>query len=340
MIAKPLIVRLCLLGWCAFIGACTKPDSTNPKTPDIPADTSSLKFECSELPAEPVPFGWKDSLRSGEENVLQFMYNPANANEIIYMAAGDQAGSNKLYTYRLPQRERVFLGFCGPYAPSVNSKGWVVFSSVEQDVFKIKCNGDSLTQLTSNHVSHAPSWDYLGSSIYFYQSSFLNVGSQIIKIRPDGQFLSTNPIGIPYFACFKRSNKILYQRILNNQTTLVLRDMNTQTEQNLISGTYNPVSGLSDFCNPVMDNYDQYVYWENARGIMRCDLSNLQIDTVLKNCPTLKFSRPVFQIERPDECYLAVHTLKAQLPFVLLHRYFTIEYKIKTGELRSINLFP
>lgn len=327
---------------CLGLGilSCTKSELPAPVIKDVPADTSSAVFTCTTLPSTPVPFGWRDSTRSGEENIIQFMFNPANSNEVLYMAAGDQAGSNKLYCYHLPHKTRVFLGFCGSYAPSVNYQGWVVFSSVEQNIFKVKTNGDSLTQLSSNNVSHAPSWDYTGKYIYYYQSTFLNVGSQIIKIRPDGQFISTNPIGIPDFACFKTLNCILYQRILNNQSTLVVRDMTTQTERALISGTFSPSTGTSAFKNPVMDSYDKYVYWENQSGILRCELSSLKIDTVLKNCESVKYSRPIFQIERPDECYIAVHTLTPLLPFTLIHRYFTVEYKIKTQELRQILLFP
>lgn len=48
----------------------------------------------------------------------------------------------------------------------------------------------------------------------------------------------------------------------------------------------------------------------------------------------------MFQIERPDECYIAVHTRTPLLPFTLIHQYFTVEYKIKTRELRHIVLFP
>lgn len=333
-----LKLRIALIGFGIF--SCTKNELAPPTVKDIPADTSSEVFTCKNLPNEPVPFGWNDSTRNGEENVIQFMYNPANSSEVIYMAAGDQAGSNKLYCYNLPRKTRQFLGYCGPYAPSVNKRGWIVFSSIEQNLFKIKSNGDSLTQLSSNNVSHAPSWDYTGNFIYFYQSTFLNVGSQIIKIKPDGQFISTNPIGIPDFACFKTSNSILYQRILNNQSTLVIRDMSTQAERALISGTFNPANGATAFKNPVIDNYDTYVYWEHQRGILRCELSSMKIDTVLKNCESVTYSRPVFQIERPDECYIAVHTRTPLLPFTLIHQYFTVEYKIKTRELRHIVLFP
>ncbi|MFZ9296063.1 MAG: hypothetical protein ACO259_07645 [Bacteroidia bacterium] len=89
--------RIVLIGFGIF--SCTKNELAPPTVKDIPADTSSEVFTCKNLPNEPVPFGWNDSTRNGEENVIQFMYNPANSSEVIYMAAGDQAGSYTVITY-------------------------------------------------------------------------------------------------------------------------------------------------------------------------------------------------------------------------------------------------
>ena len=57
----------------------------------------------------------------------------------------------------------------GNYQAQINNKGWIVFNSNDNNIYKIKANGDSLKQLTFNNISNDPKWDYTNTTIYFFK---------------------------------------------------------------------------------------------------------------------------------------------------------------------------
>lgn len=80
-------------------------------------------------------------------------------------------------------KRQIVSGYCG--SPDFSSDGnWVVFHSGQ--IYKIKINGDSLTQLTNGGSNYFPSWSSDGEWIA-YDSDYLDpTGSIVIwKVKPD-----------------------------------------------------------------------------------------------------------------------------------------------------------
>jgi hypothetical protein len=330
-----------LLSWL-LISACKKEKKTTVTETPLPAasnqDTSA--FSCKDLPPTPVPFGWRDTTTNVNQNINAFMFNPANPDEVVIVVNGDMFGYNKMFCVNVRTQQSVYLGNLDSHLPSVNQNGWVVYSSFDKNIYKIKCNGDSVKQITNNNAAEDPKWDYSGNYIYYFQGAFNNVPSQIVKTDANGKYVTYFLADVAYNAPFKKSDKLIYQKTNNTSVTLVIRDMATLKETNLISGPYDPKTNYIYFSNLCLDNSDQNFYWTTSYGIFRCSIGTLKIDTVLKNCPSIEYNRPVFQTSRPTEMLMACHFVKPLLPYALLHEYKAVERDMVTRDMNILKVFP
>jgi len=318
------------------LGAC-RPKKTVEPAPVVPPAETKSPFTCAELPPTPVPFGWTDSTTNVNENINAFMYNPANPDEVLVVVNGDIQGYNKLFCYNIRTGKKTYLGSLGNYVPSVNQRGWVIFGTSDNNVFKVKCNGDSLRQLTFNYITKDPKWDYTGLNYSYFQMAHNNVLAQVMRFKGDGSIINSLEIELPNMAVFKNSDKIIYQKVKDNTVTLVVRDLVAQKETPLVSGPFDPnIAYFDDLC---LDNKDEYAYWSNAGGVYRCALNNPQTELVYANCANVKYYNPVFQKSRPNEMYMACEFIKQVSNFVLLHEFKAVEINMLTGEKKVIEVF-
>jgi hypothetical protein len=290
------------------------------------------------LPPPPQPFGWTDSTGNVDKNINAFLHNPVNPNEIIYVVNGDLFGFNKMYSIHVPTKQIKYLATLGEYLPQMNNYGWLVFSDVDNNIFKIKANGDSLMQLTSQKISHDPKWDFTGKNIYYYQEAYFNVPSQLVKINSSGGLLAALPIDMAYHASFKKSDKVIFQKTLDKSVTLILRDMVKYNEKNLITGPFE-IKGPVFFDNITVDQTDENFYWSNAGGIFRCNLATLAIDTILKNCPNFIYDNPIISSNQNELTY-SWHIIRPVSQFILYHEYKAMEMNLVTKEITEVKVFP
>ncbi|MCC6371288.1 MAG: hypothetical protein IT236_09815, partial [Bacteroidia bacterium] len=153
-----------------FVFGCKKnknSSTVDPSEPPITIENSA--FKCATLPPAPVPFGWKDTTTNVDHNINTFMFNPSNPDEVIIVVNGDMFGYNKMYCYNVRTQSNKYLATLDNFKPSINKYGWIVYSTVDNNIFKIKTNGDSITQLTSNNTTKDPKWDYSGNFIFYFQ---------------------------------------------------------------------------------------------------------------------------------------------------------------------------
>lgn len=331
------IIAVCLV---IFI-SCNKnaEDPTTPPTQTpIVVDTN---IQCGDLPTAPKPFGWQDTLTDEEKNVNSFVYSPLNPDQLIYMVNGNIFGGyNKLYAYTIPTKQSVLLGYNLNFLPQLNKNGWIVYSDVNSDIFKIKINGDSAIQLSNNQVSDNPKWDYSGNFIYFFQKAKNNVSSQIVRMTKDGVYSASFFSDLPYICPLKTSDKLIYLKAKNNlQATLVLKDLANPSERDLISGPIESSPGEPNFNNLCVDNTDEKLYWSNSNGIFSCTLSTLKVDTVFKNCENFIYDNPIISF-KANELYYNHHIKKPLSKYKLLHLYKSMELNLVSMQTSEVKIFP
>jgi hypothetical protein len=302
--------------------------------PVSPTDTG---FMCGNLPPYPEPFGWTDSTRNVNNNVLAFFSNPLNADELIVVVEGDAFGYNQMANYNLKTKTRKNLAALDQYLPSVNSKGWIVYSTAENNVFKIKVNGDSLTQLTSNSISHDAKWDGTGKFIYYLQDAYFGTPAKLIKATQAGSEVHHFPHSWPLSAPFRLSNKVILQKQTANVLTLVIADPVAQTEKELLQINY--VTGAPIFFNYLtMDHQDENFYWSNAAGIFKCNVASLVIDTLFRSCENMIYGFPLMS-PKPGEMSFTIHTIKPIGPYTLLREHKAMEFNTISKDVREVRIF-
>ncbi len=326
--------------FCLFVlFGCKKDNSKITDNPPPIDETDSLLLNCEKLPATPQPFGWKDSTINENKNINAFFFNPLNNYEIIYQVNGDIFGYNKIFLHNINTKKNLFLFNNSNYSAQINNKGWIIFNSIDNNIFKIKVNGDSLTQLTFNNTSIDPKWDYSNTTIYFFKKATLTSPSLLTQINTKGQELNSVPIEYANTAFAKKTSKLFYLKNYSNRITVFLKDIATNSETLIISSNKQSNAQQNDFFNLSIDNTDENMYWTNFDGIYKYSLSSSKIDTLYKNCGNSLFINPILSIR--NNIMTFVHKkIKVINNNILFYNYKCYQLDLKTKEVKSIEIYP
>jgi hypothetical protein len=317
--------------------ACNKKNDS-PADPGEDPVVDQPQSLCKDLPPTPEPFGWQDSITDPDKNVNAFIINPVNPNQVVIVVNGDMYGYNKMFSYDIPNKQLKYLATISNHLPSVNPKGWILYSTLDYDIYKIKANGDSLTPLVGGHTSEDPEWDYTGNHFYYYNRAFQTVPSQLLRSNANGGTIGGIPIILPYSTPYSKSDKIIFFQPEGKIVSLILHDMVTHEEKKLISGPYDPKETQSYFDDLTLDLNDENMYWSNKYGIFKCNLSTLKTDTVLKSCPNRMYENPIISFNA-NEMTVTLHIMTPLDSYRLLHEYKTMELNLLSKEIKETRLF-
>jgi hypothetical protein len=301
---------------------------------EVPDDTS---YKCGPLPPPPQIFGWTDSTTDENKNINAFFRNPLNGEELIVVVNGDAFGYNKMFAFNLRTKQSKFLAALDRFVPDVNSRGWIVFSTAEKNVFKVKANGDSLTQLTYLNIHSDPKWDHTEKSFHVFQQAAVFAENQLLKIKANGEIMAGFFTDMELTAPFRKSNKIIIQRRSSSQVTLIEKNLDLNTETPLISGPYEIQSKKSHFDYLTVDQDDQSLYWCNDGGIFKYTFASKRIDTVYRNCENTVYLRPVIS-KVTKEMTFCRREIRPVGTFILLHEYTSHEVDFLTGVKRQLKI--
>jgi Tol biopolymer transport system component len=111
---------------------------------------------CENFPPDSSNIGRAYNFLYGQRKAPCF--NPLNKDEFIYVKEGTDSRQTSLVKYNLLSRtENTILGNVSIYdQPKWAKNGWIVFTGMGPDLFKVKDNGDSLYQITKTGNSSFP----------------------------------------------------------------------------------------------------------------------------------------------------------------------------------------
>ncbi|GAB2947645.1 hypothetical protein GCM10027048_10770 [Hymenobacter coalescens] len=127
------------------------------------------------------------------------MYNPRDAHEIAYLMdtvslPGPGPRLRNLWTHDLRTGRGRRLVNDVVSGPDWSRRGWLLLVRSGGQVWKVKSNGDSLTQLTSQGYHYSPSWNPAGTEFACSRQLTSNTNSGLAIHRADGtpvRFIST-----------------------------------------------------------------------------------------------------------------------------------------------------
>jgi hypothetical protein len=94
-------------------------------------------------------------------------FNPLNANEFIYLTQDSFFNNSLIKCDLTSKKETVILtGQRIIRQPKWGKNGWILFAGLNLQIYRVKDNGDSLTQLTSVYSNTYPEW-YGTDKIFF-----------------------------------------------------------------------------------------------------------------------------------------------------------------------------
>lgn len=244
-----------------------------------------------------------------------------------------------MYLYNYSSQQRIFLGERDEYLPNLHAKGWMIFSKPDKNIYKIKLNGDSLSQITSGGLYANPQWDPSGNYFYCYQQTTSLSVSYLLKLTSNGQTIASYPSLYPNSVPSKTPDKMYVLNVINNRMVVILKHLVNQSEK-LITTSGLPLTGdQNDFFHLSIDPKEEYLYWSNSKGILRCNLSNLQVDTLFKNCSSITYLNPMIS-ENSEELTFCCKILRPINSLVLYREYRSFEYNLKNHQWRELDFFP
>lgn len=168
-----------------LLSACRKDPETGPSAGGGGA------LPCMPLPEAP-PLGWDEWHTA--PYIESPRWNPNNPEEFMFVEHRSPVLS-KLWKYNLSTHDLVPL-FEGNllYVPEWGKTGWITLNiGWPANIYKIKANGDSLTQLTTDGQNFGGEWNYTGDTIVYYHAD-----NDTRIMLPDGTYIQHLPNGGGY----------------------------------------------------------------------------------------------------------------------------------------------
>ncbi len=148
--SQKLIVILVWMGLSIFLFSCKEKEGTE----DVPAYCAACEpCESFYLPWSPIPY----PTRPLPKQRYSPCFNPNDGNDFVYVDQDLEAKTTMLIKYNLlTQQQAILLPQVGIVEqPKWGKNGWIVFSD-GTNIFKLRDNGDSLTQLTFEGTNQDP----------------------------------------------------------------------------------------------------------------------------------------------------------------------------------------
>ena len=137
------------------------------------------------------------------------VFNPKNNNEFVFKEAFITSNENWLCTYNIISKQKKVLLKTRAifYTPIWNAQGWIVFMGTKGEIWKIKENGDSLSQLTNDALEKGkPVCSPDGNKIAFFVTTDSGGVIRIIDIK--GNFIKDLDSVGGYYNWAPMANKI------------------------------------------------------------------------------------------------------------------------------------
>lgn len=177
-------------------------------------------------------------------------FNPANPYEIAFM---ERWGGTRIYKFSFITGLKTLIHNGGYYSTDWSSKGWIIFTNGDLQLWKVKENGDSLTQLTNNgDFNNQAKWSPDGTR-------FAYEFRQTVRIcKEDGTIEKTinqSPEGI----------------IWQNDSTIIYSDYKSIRSHNIFTDAEVVLRAGGGMGMHVWDNNHRYSYHVLDKGIGRDD---------------------------------------------------------------------
>ncbi len=217
-----------------------------------------------------------------DTNIVYYAtYNPQNNNEFIYV--NKIAHVRYLYRYNKVSDEKQFIGSF-PKILSVDwgRNDWILLEIGDRNIWKMKSNGDSLTQLTTGRPYFHFTWNYDATKImtYYYNSN----ESYTEILNSQGHTLDS-------LGCYKMYEICRSGNWNNNIEYIVGSILN---EIRIIDPNKKIIISeipFSEYIKEIVWLNNTTAIFINAYGLYRLDINSFAITKLRCQCPNVMYQR-------------------------------------------------
>jgi Tol biopolymer transport system component len=263
-------IKFSILLVCLLFFTCKK---DSPVSPPVNNTTDCLNLQSTNVAAT---LNWPDI--DTVYNVPRF--NPTNSNEIVYVQGIVSTSKTYLVKRNLSTGQETQIISDVWQRPDWSVKDWIVFNHADNQVWKIKSNGDSLTLITTNLQNGFNAvWSPDGNKIAYAQEAL----ATILITDVNGNYVDS----LPYFAlylsrwscdgnyiCATAHDHInaVYQNVYTKQ--IVQPTNNTNNNMQITWMDWTPDT--------------KFIIWANSTGIYKTNVSTKET-IKLKNACNSKY---------------------------------------------------
>jgi len=263
--------------------------------PIIPI-TTVIDTECYEFPT----LDW--SFFSKERYQYQTPYfNPNNTNEFVYNYKDFELNEYKLMKYNIQTGVKLELISDVKIIsqPKWSKKGWIAFDNVFNQNYQmwiIKDNGDSLTQLSTSEYNIFPTWNLSGNKLYWQYSPVLGHPYYFVNKELNNSVLDTimytNDVNNGYtsYSEIGNNNILITNTYINNQEHLAYTDINNISFTSLFN-TFQEFE--TDFCRGLTwSNDNKIVYFSIPnKGLFEINIFTKKYTLLIEYCDSKRYNK-------------------------------------------------
>jgi hypothetical protein len=243
-------------------------------------------------------------------------YNPLNPNEICYIRIGHYPiYSNELRKRDLFTNEDILLATPCWERPNWTSNNWIFFNKGDNQLWKIKGNGDSLTQISqgSDGDFFSASWDDEGKRVAFRK----RVTNGYLTILADANGFPIDTIENKTISISDWSgDTLIMDNYINGKVCFVLYNAINKTSKDIITSIENTGKG-ENVRGLVISRKGKKILWSNKFGLFETQIRTGKTRILRPLCP----SKAVFVSSLTDK----EHSLLAEKTLYKLNKDSTIK---------------
>ncbi len=241
--------------------------------------------DCYNFPSSSSPFGY--TLQSAPQLFGDGYYNPINNNQITYTV--DASDTYAIYTMNLQTIQSVLL-CSGPYLlPKWSSTGWIVLTSLDGNIYKIKPDGSSFTKIpvydSSGLLATCASWSPNGNKIVFNGATHKWSGMYIMNADGSGLKILDSIKTANYPAWSQDGSKIVYF-VGDVDGFIGYYDTVNNQNINLSSSGQTGTKSFAWFPD------SKTIIWSSDDGLYKMDISTQQVTQLRTNCDSRGYGNP------------------------------------------------
>ena len=229
-----------------------------------------------------------------EGNYKTPCFNPNNSDEIIYQGiTSDQVPCLIKYNMVTQDKSTILCGETILHRPRWSKKDWIIFDRIDNNIYKIKSNGDSLSQLTFQGNAFSPEWDIKGEKFVYADVSG---NGRTAICDEDGNFLYAKQSARIGYYCWQHDSIMI-----GGFSDEVLAAINFSANKVVGIIEYNQ----SDFFlgEPQWVGNETFV-WSTYEGVYELNTANWDISTsewkgekIIDACGFTRYNEPTYSYE-------------------------------------------